>query len=77
MRKTFAAGAAKSWTGCPTRVDPRQPACVPSSRRNTTIHAARCIKDRTIDYLDQAIIDYRDHSHTELIEKGSPRTGYH
>jgi hypothetical protein len=40
MRKTFAAGAATSGTGCPTRVD-RKRARIPRSRGNATIQAAR------------------------------------
>ncbi len=62
MRKTFAAGAATSGTGCPTRVNrvnrrafQRTPKRINSSRPP--------LRRQTIDYLDQTIIDYRDHSH--------------
>ena len=44
MRKTFAAGAATSGTGCPTRVS-REPARISRSRRNPTIQAARRFDD--------------------------------
>ena len=44
MRKTFAAGAATSGTGCPTRVS-REPARISRSRRNATIQAARRFDD--------------------------------
>jgi hypothetical protein len=65
MRKTFAAGAAKSGAGCLTRGDrdnwrvfPITPQCNNSSRPPH--------KGQTIDYLDQRCVDYRDRS--QLIE---------
>jgi hypothetical protein len=61
MRKTFAAGAATSGTGCLTRVDRDNrrvfritPQCN-NSRRPPH-------KGQTIDYLDQRCVDYRDRS---------------
>jgi hypothetical protein len=44
MRKTFAAGAATSGTGCRTRVS-RELARISRSRRNVTIQAARRFDD--------------------------------
>jgi hypothetical protein len=61
MRKTFAAGAATSGTGCPTRVDrANQRAFELTSQRNNSSRPPH--RRQTIDYLDQAAIDYRDHS---------------
>jgi hypothetical protein len=62
MRKTFAAGAATSETGCPTRVSlaNRRVFQLTPQRNNSSRMQHR---QRTIDYLDQAIINYRDHSH--------------
>ena len=45
MRKTFAAGAAKSGTGCPTRVN-ASTGVHSSSRRSATIQAARRFDDK-------------------------------
>jgi hypothetical protein len=62
MRKTFAAGAATSWTGRPTRVNRanRRVFQLTPQRNNSSRPP---IRRQTIDYLDQTIIDYRDHSH--------------
>jgi hypothetical protein len=60
MRKTFAAGAATSGTGRPTRV-------IHANRRGFQLTPQRNNSNRpprrrqTIDYLNQTIIDYPDH----------------
>jgi hypothetical protein len=72
MRKTFAAGAATSETGCPTRAGR-------VNRRAFEITLQRDISSgqphrrQPIDYLDQSTIDYRAHSHSSM---SNLRTSY-
>ena len=68
MRKTFAAGAATSGTGCPTRVNrANRRAFQLTPQRNDSSRPP--LRRQTIDYLDQTIIDYRDHSHLPTAER--------
>ena len=60
MRKTFAVGPATSGTGCPTRVGrANRRAFEITPRRDNS--SGQPHRRQTIDYLDQATIDYRDH----------------
>ncbi len=63
MRKTFAVGAATSGTGCPTRVGRASRSALEITLQRDD-SSGKPPRRQTIDYLDQATIDYRDHSQT-------------
>ncbi len=69
MRKTFAVGAATSGTGCPTRVGRASRSALEITLQRDD-SSGKPPRRQTIDYLDQATIDYRDHSQERLRPNG-------